>query len=118
VALLNKENLKKARPGVRYFLDFHGHRHTEIAHSVQCGHTDPCLGSLLRQRSRLHGVAENAFLPLHRKFGRVAQVVARDALPDVARMEAHFASERHAATGADSRKKDVSDAFEIEKAPR
>src|SRR5471032_1125840 len=27
-------------------------------------------------------------------------------------MEAHFASERHAATGADSRKKDVSDAFE------
>src|ERR1700688_2406457 len=34
----------------------------------------------------------------------------------VIRMEAHFASERHAATGADSRKKDVSDAFE--QAPR
>ena len=42
---------------------------------------DPCLGFLLRQRSRLHGVAENALLALHRKLGIVAQVVARDLLP-------------------------------------
>ena len=52
-----------------------------MGHSVQCRHTDPCLGFLLRQRSRLHGVAENAFVALHRKLGIVAQVVAGDPLP-------------------------------------
>jgi hypothetical protein len=52
-----------------------------MGHSVQCGHTDPRLGFLLRQRARLHGVAKNALVALHRKLGIVAQVVARDALP-------------------------------------
>jgi len=52
-----------------------------MGHSVQCGHTDPCLEFLLRQRSRLHGVAENALVALHRKLGIVAQVVVGDALP-------------------------------------
>jgi hypothetical protein len=35
-----------------------------------------CCGS-----ARLHGVAENALVALHRKLDIVAQVVARDALP-------------------------------------
>ena len=52
-----------------------------MGHSVQCRHTDPCLGFLLWQRSRLHGVAENALVALHRKLGIVAQVVVGDALP-------------------------------------
>ena len=61
-ALLNKEKFEQSVPGFATFLDFHGHRHTEMGHSVQCGHTDPCLGFLLRQRARLHGVAENALV--------------------------------------------------------
>ena len=52
-----------------------------MGHSVQCRHTDPCLGFLLRQRSRLHGAAENALVALHRKLGIVTQVVALALLP-------------------------------------
>jgi hypothetical protein len=44
-----------------------------------CGH--PCLGFLLRKRSGLHGVTENALVALHRKLGIVAHVVACDLLP-------------------------------------
>jgi hypothetical protein len=80
MALLNKENWEK-RLGVGYFLDFHGHRHTEIGHSDQCRHTDPCFGFLLRQSARLHGIAENALVALHRKFNIVAHAIAGDLLP-------------------------------------
>jgi len=33
-ALLNKEKFEQSAPVSAYFLDFHGHRHTEIGHSV------------------------------------------------------------------------------------
>ena len=52
-----------------------------MGHSVQCRHTDPCLGFLLWQRSGLHGVTENALVALHGKLSIVAQVVAGDLLP-------------------------------------
>jgi len=79
--IVEKRKIWAKRADVRYFLDFHGHGHSEMGHSVECGRTDPCLGFLLRQHARLHGVAENALVALHRELGIIAQVVAGDLLP-------------------------------------
>jgi len=69
-ALLRKSKLSRKSPLSGYFSDFHGARHAQMGHDVECGRTDPCLRFLLRQGPRLHGVAEDALVALHGKLDR------------------------------------------------
>jgi hypothetical protein len=75
-ALLNKSELRRKQPILLAILDFHGDRHPQICHHVQCRRTDPRLSLLLGQGARFHRVTENALVSLHRKLHVTAQVVA------------------------------------------
>ncbi|MFZ4536458.1 hypothetical protein [Propionivibrio sp.] len=73
--------MAKVSPFLVIFLDFDGHRHAQIGHSVEHRRIDPCLGLLLRQRSRFHEITENEPVPLYSQLYMTAQVAARFALP-------------------------------------
>ena len=81
MALLNKSKLRRRHPISIAISDFHGDRHPQIGHPIQCRRTDPRLSFLLRQGACFHRATENALVPLHRKFNMAAQVVAGFARP-------------------------------------
>ncbi len=61
----------KSTGSVAYLADCH----SEICHDVQCRRTDPCLGLLLRQGTRFHGVANDALVVLDGQLNIAAQAI-------------------------------------------